>query len=394
MELIARLNIGGPAVLVLDLAAGLPEQGIGVSVAAGKVGPGEASMDFWADARKISWIDVRGLTPTLGQGNSRAFQEIRSLLRENRPDILHTHTAKAGTLGRAAAVCPGGPRRPGLVHTFHGHVFKGYFPPWKTRLFLMVERMLARFTDRIVVLSEEQARDISAVYRICPREKVRIIPVGLDLEPFLRATGQNLRDELGISPETYVIGTIGRLTAIKDHATLLRGLARAARGATRSLALVVVGQGELEEETRREAASLGIQAHFIGWRPGTADLLPSLDLVALTSLNEGLPLVLLEALAASRPVLATPVGGVPSLLGLVQEPPRGGFVAAERGLLFPVGDADGLAQAIKWAIAHSDKTAEAASRGREHVLARHSQEGFLEAHARLYEEVYKERHGG
>jgi glycosyltransferase involved in cell wall biosynthesis len=387
LELIARLNIGGPAVLVLDLAAGLPQQEFDIRVAAGKVGPGEATMDFWANARNISWTQVPGLSPELGDGNITALRALSSLLREIGPDVLHTHTAKAGSLGRAAGIkARWGARRsiPRLVHTFHGHVFKGYFSPLKTRLFLSVERFLARFTDRIIVLSEEQARDIGKVYRICPEEKIRIIPVGLEMAPFVESFGVEFRESLGISPYTFVIGSIGRLTAIKDHRTLLRGVALAARKVAPPLALVIVGQGELEEEIREEAVALGVDIHFAGWRQGTADLLPSFDLVALTSLNEGLPLVLLEALAAGRPVVSTPVGGVPSLFSMGDAPIANGFTATERGLLFPVGDSEGLAQAILWVTAHLNQSLEMARRGQHYVIHRHNQEKYLDAHAQLY----------
>ena len=395
VELIARLNIGGPAVLVLDLAAGLAGDDFKVEVAAGQVGQGEADMDFWADARNVSWTHVPGLSPELGAGNLTALKAIGSLLKEQRPHILHTHTAKAGTLGRSAAIKAGifGRRRPGLVHTFHGHIFRGYFPPWKTRLFISVERFLARFTDRVVVLSPEQAKDIGRVFRICAPEKIRIIPVGLELAPFARTTSSDLRERLGIDPDNFIVGSIGRITGIKDHATLLQGLAQAAEDLPRPLTLVVVGQGELEEQTKAQAASLGLDVRFMGWQPGTVDLLPGFDLVALTSLNEGLPLVLIEALAAGRPVVSTPVGGVPSLLNMGKEPSKANFSPAERGLFFPVGDPAGLAKAVSWAADHPGQALEMGRAGQKHVLAHHNQEAYVRAHAELYRELFRERHG-
>ena len=383
VQLIARLNIGGPAVLVLDLAAGLEDQGFRVLVAAGQVGPGEAQMDFWADARNIDWTPIRGLSPALGQGNWSSLKDVSGLLSQERPAILHTHTAKAGTIGRLAGL---GQRaaRPKLVHTFHGHVFKGYFPPLKTRLFLLVERFLAGRTDRVVVLSREQAADICRTYRICGQDKVAVIPAGLDLEPFLKARPGGLRAGLGLGPETFLAGFVGRLTAIKDPLTLVRGVARAASGSDRPLALVLAGGGEMEAEIKAEAQRLGLTAFFLGWREGAADLYPELDLLILPSLNEGLPLVLIEALAAACPVAATPVGGVPSLLNMGKLPGQSEFVPAERGLLFPVGDREGLARALVYALEHGPELGRMASAGQEHVLAEHSREGFLKAHADLY----------
>jgi len=386
IELIARLNIGGPAVLVLDLAAGLDPKEFQVLVAAGKVGPGEAQMDFWAKARNIRWTPVRGLSPALGEGNLSSLRDVFKILSRQKPRILHTHTAKAGTVGRLAALGRG-PARPRLVHTFHGHVFRGYFPPLKTRLFLAVERLLARFTDRVVVLSQEQAADICRVFRICREEKVAVIPAGLDLEAFRRAGPGGLKNRLGLGAETFLVGFVGRLTAIKDPMTLLRGMAKARDRSPRPLALVLAGGGEMEAEVKAEAARLGLPAFFLGWREGTADLYPELDLLVLSSRNEGLPLVLIEALAAARPVASTPVGGVPGLLDMGKLPDHGSFTPAQRGLLFPVGDEEGLARAVLWSLEHRPELTRMALAGQSHVLARHGREGFLRAHADLYRDL-------
>ncbi|MBW1714121.1 MAG: glycosyltransferase [Deltaproteobacteria bacterium] len=376
LELIARLNIGGPAVLVIDLAAGLTGRDFEVKLAAGRVGPGEAQMDFWANSR--------------GQGNLAAFKEIVRLLRQTSPHILHTHTAKAGALGRLAGMSLGR-GRPRMIHTFHGHVFSGYFSPLKTRLFIFIERFLARKTDRVVVLSEEQAEEICRLYRICGRDKISVIPVGLDLEPFQAARPGGLRESLGIGPDVFLIGFIGRLTKIKDPLTLLRALVRVSGQTEQPVGLVIVGQGELEREVRAEAGRLGLKdVHFLGWQEGAAEIYPDLDLLALTSVNEGLPLVLIEALAAGRPVVSTPVGGVPELLGLTDRPGPGRFAQAQRGLFFQTGDISGLTQAIKWAITHYKAALELAQAGQDYVASRHSREGFLQAHAELYRSLAPE----
>ena len=388
MELVARLNIGGPAALIIELAAGLKRDRFTVEIAAGRVGPGEDEMGFLARQEGVSWISVGSLSPVLGAGNLAAFWDIRRLLAERRPEVLHTHTAKAGTLGRLAALTLG-QRRPRLVHTFHGHVFSHYFSPAKTRFFLAIERFLARFTDRIVVLSPEQAEEIAQIFRICSPERLALIPVGLDLAPFAQARPGRLRQELGLSPADFVVGFVGRLTPIKDPLMLIRAVARAREGAARPVHLVLVGDGELAGEAAAEAGRLGFsrEVHFLGWREDLAPIYADLDLLALTSLNEGLPLVLIEALAAARLVASTPVGGVPGLLGLVSRPEAGGFTKAQRGLCLSVGDEAGLAAAIVWAAAHPQEAAELGRAGQDYVLDRHDCQTWLAGHAALYQSL-------
>ena len=220
--------------------------------------------------------------------------------------------------------------------------------------------------------------------------------MGLELSPFHPSRPQRNPQgkDLGIGPDNFVVGSIGRLTGIKDHRTLLRGLALAKKAVSRPLTLVVVGQGELEGEIRAEAAALGLDVRFMGWQPGTADLLPGFDLVALTSLNEGLPLVLIEALAAGRPVVSTPVGGVPSLLNMGEGPSLGNFSMAERGLLFPVGDPERAGQS-----GSVDGGSSRSGRrnwvwpGRNMFWPATARRVLSRAHAELYRELFQERHG-
>jgi len=388
LELVARLNIGGPAALIIELAAGLDRDRFAVEIAAGRVGPGEDEMGFLARQQGVDWISVGGLSPVLGAGNAAAFRAIRTLLAQRRPDVLHTHTAKAGALGRLAALSLGR-RRPKLVHTFHGHVFSHYFSPAKARFFLAVERFLARFTDRIVVLSPEQAEEIAQTFRICSPERLALIPVGLDLAPFAQARPGRLRQELGLDAKDFLVGFVGRLTPIKDPLMLIRAAARAREGTARPVHLVLVGDGELAAEAAAEAGRLGFsrEVHFLGWREELAPIYADLDLLALTSLNEGLPLVLIEALAAARLVASTPVGGVPGLLGLASRPEAGGFTIAQRGLCLSVGDEAGLASAIGWTAAHPQEAAELGRAGQDYVLDRHDCQAWLAGHAALYQSI-------
>ena len=221
--MIARLNIGGPAVLVIDLASGLDKDRFDITLAAGEVKAGEDQMDFWANNHKIDWISVPGLSPELAKGNLTAWRAVRRLVKQVKPDILHTHTAKAGTIGRLA-VMGLGRQRPKVVHTFHGHVLSGYFSEWKSGLFNRIERWLAKSTDRVIVLSQEQADDICQLYRVCPPDKTRVIPNGLDFTRFLEAEPGSLRTELGLGPDQFLLGFVGRLTQIKNPQDVIRAI--------------------------------------------------------------------------------------------------------------------------------------------------------------------------
>ena len=384
MELIARLNVGGPARLLADLAAGLRPPEFNLLTAAGRVGPGETEA-AWPEDLPLTRIEA--LTPVLGAGNRRALAEISALLGEVRPAILHTHTAKAGTLGRLAAMLRlkriGG-RRLRLVHTFHGHVFSGYFSRMASRLVVAVERRLAALTDRVVVLSPEQAHDLCQVFGVCRPEKIVVLPNGLDTAPFAQARPGLLRRELGLEAETPLVGFVGRLTAIKDPATILRAIAH-----IYSAHLALAGDGELRQDLQDLAAELGLagRIHFLGWRSDMASFYADLDLLVLASRNEGLPLVVLEALAAGRPVVSSLVGAVPSLLGAGETPDPGRFALAQRGLVCRPEDPTGLAAAMEWAIAHKDAALDLARAGQAHVASHHSREAFVAAHAALYRQL-------
>lgn len=336
VRIIARLNIGGPALHTMHLSAGLADTHPTVLVA-GNVDEGEADLFDEVVARGVRVVRL----PELGRRLSPwqdlvALVKLVRLLRELRPTVVHTHTAKAGTLGRIAALVA---RVPVRVHTFHGHVFHGYFRPAVTRAFLAVERMLARATTRVVTVSTGQARELVDEYRICPADKMRVVPLGLELDRFAPARTAHLRGELraelGLGAEP-VVAVVGRLVPIKDHELLLRAAARVAE-AGEPFHLAVVGGGPLEPRLRELAAELGLERRvsFLGWRRDLDRIYAGCDVVALSSRNEGTPVCLIEALAAGRAVVSTDVGGVREVL-------RGG----ELGVLVPHGDPAALADGL------------------------------------------------
>ena len=345
LRLIARLNVGGPARHAVILDAGLRRLGVNTMLTFGPVGPAEGSLESLATGRGIPVRRIeqlgRRITPW---DDLRAFAAIVQLLRRWRPDVLHTHTAKAGTLGRVAAMLHNctlpRKRRCAVVHTFHGHVFTGYFGRWGTLAVRLVERALARTSDRIVAISERQREDLTRRYRVATPEQVVVIPLGLELEALFRLNRRSasdaapLRGSLNLRQDDFVVGYVGRLVPIKDVDTLLRAVALV-RSQEPSVHLIVVGDGECRDELARLAGRLGLAGavHFLGWRSDLPEVYDAFDLFALTSRNEGTPVALIEAMAAGVPALATAVGGVPDVIehgvtGTVVPPDRPDLVAA------------------------------------------------------------------
>jgi glycosyltransferase involved in cell wall biosynthesis len=336
-RVIARLNVGGPAVHLIQLTAGLDPNRFDQVIVTGLEGPGEASMLPVARAHGIAPIVIPQLGRDLSARNDViALATLYRLFRRLRPHIVETHTAKAGTLGRLAALLAGVPVR---VHVFHGHVFHGYFSPARTRLFLEIERALARATTRIIALGDVQRRELLA-YGVGTPQTVVSIPLGFRLQPFMDAGRWRgaLRAELGLplEPEQApLVGIVGRLVPIKAHEVFLAA-ARHILDQIPQAHFLVVGGGEREAELKALAAELrlGSHVHFLGWRSDTPRIYADLDVVVLTSDNEGMPTSIIEAMAAGRPVVATDVGGVRSLVHHEQT-----------GLLVPRRDAAAVAGA-------------------------------------------------
>jgi glycosyltransferase involved in cell wall biosynthesis len=372
-RVIARLNVGGPAIHVAALTARLPADRFESRLFAGEVCPGEVEM--------TEVLDREGVTPVKIQGLGRAIHAYHDALalaglvqhfRTLRPHVVHTHTAKAGALGRMAALLCGARV---VVHTFHGHVFEGYFSPWANRAVVGIERQLARASSAIVTISPRQHADITRRFRVAPEAKTHVIPLGFDLSRFEHVSAHRgrLRHALGIG-EAALLASVGRLTAVKDHALLLRAVAAIGDD---NVHLCLVGGGELERPLRALAAELGLRSrvHFIGFRTDLEAVLADVDVVALTSRNEGTPVALIEALAAGCSIVAVDVGGVPDVL----EEGKWGRIAPSRD---PADIASALRQALAY---HRTRPADAVAAGRSYALRRYSIDRLVADHVTLYE---------
>jgi len=318
MHVIARLNVGGAAMHVISMADRVRAPGMPAfdsQIVCGLVGPNEADMGYVASEKSVPVTIIPELGRELSlRGDLVTTIKLWRMMKRVRPEVVHTNTAKAGFVGRLAARAAGVPV---FVHTFHGHVFRGYFGPRKTKVFLNLERCCARLSDRIIVPSTELKRQIVEQFRVCSADKVDVIGVGLELNKFAtlpRHVG-DFRAQHNIPAEAPLIGIIGRLVPIKNHDLFLHA-ARIVLDREPAAYFVLVGDGELRAKLTALAASLGLSEHirFTGWITDVAPVYSALDALALCSHNEGLPISVIEAMAARVPVTATNVGGISDLL--------------------------------------------------------------------------------
>ena len=386
LRVIARLNMGGPALHVAYLTAGLRERGYDTTLVAGTLARGEDSMAFVAEGLSVDVVSI----PELGREISpvrdlAATLRLAALIRRERPQILHTHTAKAGTVGRVAALLAGRARPPIVVHTFHGHVLYGYFGPLRSRLFRWLERWLARHTTVLVAVSP-QVRDDLVALGVAPPEKFVVVRLGIELGERVGG-GMDGRAEtrryLGIPPDRFAVGWVGRMTAVKRTDDLLDGFKRLLeRGVGATLCLV--GDGPDRPALERRAHELGIMREtlFLGYQEDVGPLYAAFDALVLPSGNEGTPVSVIEALAAGTPVVATRVGGVPDVV-------RDG----EDGFLVEPGASDELAQRLAQLAGDPDLRQRFGASGRARVLPRYAVDRLVDDVDRLYRALLSEAAG-
>lgn len=339
VHVIARLNVGGAALHVLQLAHEQAQRGHDVVVVAGTLAAGEESMEYVADDLGVELhrlpVLQRELSP---RADSAAILALRRIIRERRPSVLHTHTAKAGATGRLAALISGHARPRAIVHTYHGHVLSGYFSRRWERVFRLIERALAYASGKLIAVSEE-VRDDLVRFGVARADRFAVVPYGFDLPEWNEADDESrreLRREIGAGDEAFVVGWAGRLTAIKRPLDLIRTL-RALLASDVDALLVLVGDGEDRVDVEALAAELEVadRCRLVGFQKSIRPWYSSFDALLLTSANEGTPVVAIEALAAARPVVATRAGGTGTVV-------RNG----ESGYLEAIGDTQALADRL------------------------------------------------
>jgi glycosyltransferase involved in cell wall biosynthesis len=290
------------------------------------------------------YAEEHGVTPIIIPELGRELHLLRDivtlwkvyrLIRQFKPHVVNTHTAKAGFVGRVAAWLA---RVPVIVHSFHGHVFHGYFSPLKTRFFILLEQIAGRMSDTIITLTEGQRAELADKYHIAPREKFTIMSYGLDLESFARAQRNTnvFRGAWNIPTDAPLVTIVGRLVPVKNHALFLEAAAKVLAKIPEAR-FAIVGDGELRADLEAQVDRLGIRSAitFTGWQRDVVSAYADSDILVISSVNEGTPFTVIEAMATGCPVVATAVGGIPDFLD-----------HGKLGALVPSGNADALAEAI------------------------------------------------
>jgi GT2 family glycosyltransferase/glycosyltransferase involved in cell wall biosynthesis len=403
LRMIARLNIGGPSIHVHILTRGLNKERFQSVLVAGKISSQEGDMSYLFDSQDCKPLIISELQREISvRMDLKAFFQILKLLRREKPDIVHTHTAKAGTSSRFAVFLYNliGEKKVRMVHTFHGNVFEGYFGKAKSRGIVLIERLLAKETDVVIAVSKSQKRELAEKYRIASPEKIKTVELGFDLHSFFeneRVRGQ-FRDSLGIDAETLLVSIVGRLVPIKNHVMFLRAAKRFLEQSPQVRAgFAVIGDGELRDKLEAYRDRLGLHDHvrFCGWMRGLPAVYADTNILALTSQNEGTPVSIIEAMASSIPVIATDAGGVLDLLGPQEDILQSnGFVICERGILCRKNDHLGFARGLKY-LAEADKSVQErlSRRGRTFVEQRFSEGRLLRDIEGVYLDLVGERYG-
>ena len=340
---IARLNIGGPAIQAVLLTRELSDAGHSTSLLIGNVPESEGSMEYLADEMGVSPVRIPSLSRAVSPFDDlRACWDIYRWLRREGPDLLHTHTAKAGAVGRLAAMAAGVP----CVHTYHGNVFEGYFSRRKTAIYLLIERLLALGTARIIAISPRQRLDLATRYKVAPPEKISTVRLGFDLTALL-AIGRARRSESNHN-RPLVVTWAGRMTAIKDPLMYPEIAERCARQGSIGT-FWMAGDGELRGEVEAAIARLGLEERLrlTGWQREMHQLYEQSDVLMLTSKNEGTPVAAIEAMAAGCVVVLPDVGGVADLMCGAPEH-YAGYCIFDNGILVKKRAPEIFADALRW----------------------------------------------
>jgi len=399
LRIISRLNVGGPARQVFWLSHGLRDLGYDTTVVAGRIPANEDSLEGEFERAGVPVLRFPEMEREISPVRDLAASwRLRRLIRELRPDLIHVHLSKAAFLVRFARILSPARDFAPVVYTHHGNRFRGYFSPAKQMLVCITERILASWTEAFVVLSPQQRDEIALEFRVGRLSQYRVVPLGLDLSFVGRLESHRgtLRRELSLPPERPLVGIVGRIAPIKNHELFVDAAARVAAGwgtGNRPF-FVVVGSGSRQElqalEQRVQAAGLTEDFRFLGTRRDPAEFLADLDVVALTSRNEGTPLSLIEAMAAGRAIVATDVGGVRDLLTREWGEDAGeqwGLSETPRGLLVPSGAVEEFAAALTALLREPSRRERMGRASREFARSRFSLERLNRDLDRVYREV-------
>jgi len=387
-----RLIVGGPTLNVLYLTKYLSPE-FETLLVFGEKEAHEKDASFLAEQMGIRTLLIPGMGRSIHPFRDyKAYKHLKKIIRDFRPDIVHTHAAKPGAIGRMAARAL---KVPVIVHTYHGHVFHSYFGKLKTQFFINTERFLARKSDMLIAISELQKKELAEEFKIAGKDKFRIIPLGFELSQFRENQEQKrkkFREEFGLGDDEIAIGIIGRLVPVKNHDLFLEGINYVIRNTSKKIKAFIIGDGETKEILREKARQLDISFSygdevnqnsslvFTSWRTDIDVINAGLDIITLTSLNEGTPVSLIEAQAANKPVVSTRVGGIADIV-----------IEGKTALLSDLNDVDGFKKNLLQLVENDELRNCLGKTGADHVRQKFSVERLAGDMAGLYRELLRNK---
>lgn len=384
LRIINRFNLGGPTYNAAYLTHYLPDNYETLLI-------GGAHAESEEDSLHIT--QQLGLDPIIIPEMKRdispmedqiAYKKIHQLIDWFKPDIIHTHASKAGALGRLAGIRS---RTPIIVHTFHGHVFHSYFNKIKTQAYISIERKLAQKTDAIIAISPLQKRELVEDFLIADEEKVRVIPLGFDLERFKLKQEEKreiFRSKYDLDEDVIAIGIIGRLVPIKNHQLFLELAQKTLSKTDKKVRFFIIGDGELSDELKAMAIELGLNSPnreeknviFTSWIKNIDVAIAGLDIIVMTSNNEGTPVSLIEAQAGQRAIVTTEVGGIKDII-----------IPGRTGMMSPKGDVEMLTKNLCELIASKEKRDQMGANGYHFVKEKFTYSRLATDMDKLYQEL-------
>jgi glycosyltransferase involved in cell wall biosynthesis len=349
----------------------------------------EKSAEYLANQLGIRYVTIKGMGRSISPASDYlAYREVKKLIRDFKPDIVHTHAAKPGAIGRLAASAT---NVPAILHTFHGHVFHSYFNSAKTNFFIRAERYLGRRSDAIIAISEQQKKELVNDFKIAPEEKFRVVPLGFDLDRFRNGQEEKrakFRKEFGVKDDEIAIGIIGRLVPIKNHYLFLKGIRHVLDNSPRKIKAFIIGDGETRNDLENICRQTGIQFStekdadhpyplvFTSWRSDVDTINAGLDIICLTSFNECTPVSLIEAQASNKPIVSTRVGGISDIV-----------VEGETALLADIQDGEKFCAHLLQLVQDDTLRQRMGSDSHRHVMSRFSYQRLVDDMSQLYHEL-------
>lgn len=392
LRILNRLAVGGPVLNATYLTKYMAPE-FSTLLVVGEKEDHEKSAEYLVKQLDIQHVTIKGMGRSINPFSDYfAYQELKKLIKTYKPDIVHTHAAKPGALGRLAAFSE---KVPAIVHTFHGHVFHSYFNSAKSKFFINTERYLGKKSDAIIAISEQQRRELVTEFKIAPAEKFRVVPLGFDLDKFRSGQEEKrkkFRTEFNLKDDEIAVGIIGRLVPVKNHYLFLKAIKHVFDHSSKKMKAFIVGDGETRKDLESIAKEVSIpfstensaeHMHplvFTSWRSDVDVINAGLDIVCLTSFNEGTPVSLIEAQAANKPIVSTRVGGIADIV-----------LEGQTALLADVQETDKFSDHVLQLVQNDELRKKMGEKSHEHIMQRFSYQRLVDDMSGLYYELLDQK---